>query len=283
MFPDRVERMFIDSVVNVHNYYNTATLYASTPPFLGLPQWYWIHLLTTCARSDLDQGTATGATLRAMLDECVAVGEKCSLTQLNSTASAMETSLMRAVESYRHNPAIVNDTIIDDQFAETLIFTILKGPKGPWNPYMNTFKYLINREELDIVVTVYNGLVAPLPDEALQGVKCGDTIARYDNLADLQWELDYVKQTSGIGAGSIEPTAMSCARWPLHAKERYLGNFQAKTRTPILLGTNAYDVATPPMNAYNMSSGFAGSKVVVQQGFGVGFSFFLCCVIFTLG
>lgn len=60
----------------------------------------------------------------------------------------------------------------------------------------------------------------------------------------------------------------ACAQWPYSAKERYEGDFQVKTKNPVLILGNTGDAFTPLVSAYNLSSGFEGSVVLEIDGYG---------------
>ena len=53
-------------------------------------------------------------------------------------------------------------------------------------------------------------------------------------------------------------------------KQQYRGNFQVKTRHPILFVNGEFDVSTPISGAYNASAAFEGSIVLAHDGYGHG-------------
>lgn len=71
---------------------------------------------------------------------------------------------------------------------------------------------------------------------------------------------------------------MSCAQWKNDAKERYQGDFHAKTAKPILLVGSSYDAFSSIHSARNVSSGFEGSAVLEVKGYGVCFPFLMVCM-----
>lgn len=66
----------------------------------------------------------------------------------------------------------------------------------------------------------------------------------------------------------IAASMAACAQWPYNAKERYQGDFQVKTKNPVLFIGNTGDAHTPLVSAYNVSSGFEGSSVLEIDGYG---------------
>lgn len=101
------------------------------------------------------------------------------------------------------------------------------------------------------------------------GIRCGDKIPREDKLSDLDEVDEAFRETSeyfpGFGVGYY---VYACAQWGFEAKERYEGDFQVRTSSPLLFIGNTYDPVTPLASARNMSAGFEGSVVLQQDGFG---------------
>jgi pimeloyl-ACP methyl ester carboxylesterase len=58
------------------------------------------------------------------------------------------------------------------------------------------------------------------------------------------------------------------ARWMLPAKERFFGNFTAKTKHPILYVNGEFDPVCPLRDAVRASKRYEGSVVLVHTGFG---------------
>jgi hypothetical protein len=71
-----------------------------------------------------------------------------------------------------------------------------------------------------------------------------------------------------LGSSGIA-LAQFCANWPISAKERYQGDFNVKTRHPMLVVGNTFDSTTPLRSAQNVSAGFHNSILVENGGFGV--------------
>ena len=82
-----------------------------------------------------------------------------------------------------------------------------------------------------------------------------------------------MKETSNLFWPTTVSYPMLCAQWPFEAKERYSGDFNVKTRTPLLFIGNTYDPATPAASARNMSASFEGSGMLERNGYGVSLPF----------
>lgn len=63
----------------------------------------------------------------------------------------------------------------------------------------------------------------------------------------------------------------TCAQWKIEPKERYTGDFNVKTKHPVLFIGNTNDGLTPLVSAKNVSSTFEGSVVLTVDGYGVSF------------
>jgi pimeloyl-ACP methyl ester carboxylesterase len=247
MFPDRMDRVVLDGVVNGHNYYHRYGL-------------------------DLDQVLSTDKALRAILDECVKVGEaKCALAKLGSSGLEIETKLRLAAEELKYRPIPLGGNILDYSTVQTMLLVIAKYPTDVSGAAQVVYN-MVTRKDLDTVAEFLQQQTdgVAMGGEALFGIKCSDSVPRSDNLDDLRLDLEYMAQSSRLFGSGLAGIAMTCAHWPWEAKERYLGDFNVKTRKPILFIGNTYDPVTPAASAYNMSASFEGSRVVEQQAFGHG-------------
>jgi hypothetical protein len=109
---------------------------------------------------------------------------------------------------------------------------------------------------------------AALDAEAQFGIKCGDVLHYEDDKENFRPVLEARHAQSKAGGDTADHVVAACAHWKLPAKERYSGDFQVKTKNPLLLIGNTGDPVTPLASARNMSSGFDGSVVLEHPGFG---------------
>ena len=65
----------------------------------------------------------------------------------------------------------------------------------------------------------------------------------------------------------------ACAQWKIEPKERYTGDFNVKTKSPVLFIGNTFDGLTPLVSAKNVSSTFEGSALLTVDGYGVSYLF----------
>ncbi|KXJ86105.1 TAP-like protein-domain-containing protein [Microdochium bolleyi] len=251
MFPDRVERVLLDGVVNSHRYYHNSGV-------------------------DIDQLGMADEAWTGFLEECTLAGpEKCAIAALApGDATTLATVLQDARESYRHSPIAVGSTVLTYTAVSTLYY-IFTRTLDVLAESTQILLSIARRDEagLKAVVEFIDGLGATVTDvtQPLYAIKCGDQFPRYNSLeggvlADIE---HYIESSSNFG-NIPTPLSAMCARWPYQAKERYAGDFQVKTRHPVLFLHNTFDAATGRESAYNMSSGFEGSRVVEQVGYGHG-------------
>ncbi|KAK6075460.1 TAP domain-containing protein [Seiridium cupressi] len=230
MFPDRMDKLLLDGVVNGHNYYHRTGI-------------------------DVDQLSSADATFSAILSECIKAGERCALSRVNSTAEELEASLWNLANELRFSPITIGTTIVDYSSIVNLYYLAIKNA---------SIFYIVATLILDILTEKYiesavrfyelvTSESTPGYPEALHGIKGGETIPRCSDLAGVMPDIEYMAQASPR---------------PFEAKERYTGDFKVKTRNPILFVGNTWDPTTPASSARNMSASFEGSVIFEQHGFG---------------
>ncbi|KAJ4213242.1 hypothetical protein NW759_011085 [Fusarium solani] len=108
-------------------------------------------------------------------------------------------------------------------------------------------------------------------EDSLSGIYCSDQAYRAETVDDLYsaWAL-HSEQSSFSDAGAS--AELQCARWPFKAAETIdMNKFKhVNTRVPILFVNSRYDPVTPLVSAYEASTRFNGSRVVVHEGEGHG-------------
>ncbi|KAI1337286.1 TAP-like protein-domain-containing protein [Xylariaceae sp. FL0016] len=244
MFPERMDRIVLDGVVNGHNYFHRQGI-------------------------DVDQLLAADDGFRTVLEQCIQAGDKCALSTLNSTAIDLEATLRVMAEEIRDNPITIGTEILDYSKVKNMLLLLIKYTSGLPTAFQQ-LSNLLHREKLSEVMDFYNaqyGSVAQT-NEALYAVQCGDKIAEAVDFEDIEPDLEYFLQTSRLFAASTSSIVTQCARWPIKANEQYGGDFNVKTANPVLFIGNTYDPVTPATSAYNMSATYEGSRVVEQVGFG---------------
>ncbi|KAH7024596.1 TAP-like protein-domain-containing protein [Microdochium trichocladiopsis] len=246
MFPDRMDKVILDAVVNSHRYYHNSGV-------------------------DIDQLDSADEAWRLFLSQCIEAGpEKCAIAALGSNAIELETALEIVRASYRTNPVAVNGTVVDYTLVSNLYYFFARMTPA-LAAATSLLLSIVTRENLEAVVNAYAATMEVFGVyEPHYSIKCGDQFPRYDNLSAAEPDIEYYMQSSPLFGDVAVSISAVCARWPFAAKERYEGDFRVKTASPVLLLQNTWDAATSLDSAFNMSAGFEGSVVVEQEGFGHG-------------
>ncbi|KAK0750047.1 TAP-like protein-domain-containing protein [Schizothecium vesticola] len=247
MFPDRIDRLVLDGVVNVHNYYER----------FGI---------------DADQLLSADGGWTALLQECIDAGtEKCALADVVATGEELATVLEDLAEDYKESPVAVGTTVLNGHRVKELYFIVAKYPDPKVVSVASVhIRSLLDKTNLTAVAAYYAGLSSGVAgsDDALSGIKCSDTIPRAKTLEEVRPEIEYAGRSSKFFGNDFQGLTLSCATWPWKAKEVYGGEFGGKTPKGVLFIGNTYDVATSMIAAHAMGDLFEGSAVLEQKGFG---------------
>jgi hypothetical protein len=73
---------------------------------------------------------------------------------------------------------------------------------------------------------------------------------------------DELHRESRIMGPAASLTSKTYQQWKIEPKERHKGDFNVKTKNPILLVGNIWDAYTPLVSAKNVSAGFEKSRVL---------------------
>ncbi|KIW41787.1 uncharacterized protein PV06_07305 [Exophiala oligosperma] len=244
MFPNRTGFMLLESNVNLHEYMSGAGIQA---------------------RATLD------ANVDALFEQCMVYPEECALADDHQTVESLAQNYENLVAALDQQGIPMNDTDdeIDGGTVRNYMLSNLYNP-SEWPEVAVALKVLYDGEW----ETFYNMSRPPKEGsynkgtEALLGIRCGDSRLRSDNVTDLEGLIEIQLNVSRWFP--LQPTleGMTWVAWQQEAKERYNGDFQVKTQTPILVLNNAYDNITPLISARNTSSGFAESVLLVQNSYG---------------
>ncbi|KAK4205489.1 hypothetical protein QBC40DRAFT_271036 [Triangularia verruculosa] len=259
LFPDRMERLVLDGVVNAENYYHR----------FGI---------------DVDQLLTSDPAFRGVLDDCLKVGaSRCALADLNSTASELEDTLLEMVERYQVNPVAAAGKVINGRFVKELLIITIKYPVAVVPRATVLIRSLLEGENLEAVVAYYDAFYASLDmgdNDALAGIACSDKVVRATGPKDQQLieDTEYMRNTSQLFGGLLAGIATQCAEWPFEGKGKYVEHWfdeqgqpkVIKTRKPVLFIGNRYDPVTPVKSAVAMSKIFEGSRVLERDAFGHG-------------
>ncbi|KAH0843784.1 hypothetical protein AYO21_07922 [Fonsecaea monophora] len=243
MFPDRVERMVLDGNLNPHDYqagHYGEFAHDIDEAFAGFLQTCF-DTADNCALYSLLRPNTTQDLLDAINAVLIPLAE-------NATSSLEGYLTYLGVKGTFIEPLYYPSTW--PTFAETLASIMNGTASAPANtstpvPY-GLAKYAVIRIRASDATFIANS-----SDDYLSQVKYQATVS--PGFSDASYF-------------NIWPSA----RWRMHARERYWGDFRATTKSPILYVNGEFDPVTPLVNAYNGSAGFTGSAVLPHSGYGHG-------------
>ncbi|KFY27607.1 hypothetical protein V493_03395 [Pseudogymnoascus sp. VKM F-4281 (FW-2241)] len=255
MYPDRIDRIVLDAVQNVHDYYNSPGTYE---------QW---------------EGSDT--TFSGIWSTCLDAGpELCPLAASFDNATELEIAVWELADSLKKRPinAGANESVVVDYPKMRTFFAQHLYSTAGWPSAAAIIQLLLEGETGDDLLAILEpiftnkpaeGLPESLASAALLGIQCSDSKSRTDTLEELQPALDQLRNTSRVMGDLSSLTAMSCATWKFDNKHRYEGGWEnLATNHPMMIVTNTFDGHTPPQSAYNTSAIFEDSVVLEINGYG---------------
>ncbi|KAJ4231152.1 hypothetical protein FSOLCH5_004734 [Fusarium solani] len=242
MFPDRVDKVLLDGVRNVHEYYHS----------FGDP-----NLL-----DNLDN------TFHAFLKGCVASPHNCALARAYRTVDNIKFLIRELYKELDVTQKEINGVIFDSHRFQAYLHRSLYYPKN----------YTTLATTLDRLVT---GDMEALKDVELAtrewlrrsditfGVRCGDNTKRTGTLLDFEPIMDELRgKTEWFPRLPENIMEATCVQWPFQARELYDGDFNVTTRNPVLMIGNEWDPVTPWQGAQNLSESFTNSAALKYKAFG---------------
>lgn len=188
------------------------------------------------------------------------------------SAVELERSLYDFLEHLKYNPLVLGPMIVDYSAAKGAIFSLLYSPNS-WSELAAGIHGVMTGNvtvALELTAALESG-TDPRLNEYLASIQCSDKAPRAFDRRDILPFIDELFNRSNFS--DIQSQVFSwCANWKFQAKERYSGNFDVKTRNPILIIGNTYDPVTPLVSARNVSQTFEGSVLLQHDGYGVSFS-----------
>ncbi|KAI0114283.1 alpha/beta-hydrolase [Hypoxylon sp. NC0597] len=251
MFPDRVEKMILDGVQNPHEYYH--------------------------AQADFQEWTDSDKTFSSIFTGCVEARENCALAKGNNkTAAELEQAVWDLLDTVKYQPIPIDSTyIINYSTVKGLIVQCLYD-SASWPALTAILNYILTGQ-LDAlpsilriltptnITDVYDVISESL---ALGGIHCSDNMIRTEKFEDFLPAVQQMYDTSKILGDGLVFLYAACAQWKIEPKERYTGDFNVKTKNPVLFIGNSHDALTPLVSAKNVSATFEGSVVLEVDGYG---------------
>ncbi|KAI1385783.1 alpha/beta-hydrolase [Hypoxylon trugodes] len=252
MFPDRVERMVLDGVQNPHEYYH--------------------------AQADFEEWADSDKSFSAIFTGCVANRENCDLGKGNDkTAAELEQSVWDLLDDLKARPRAIGPYTLSYAYLKSFIVRMLYN-SGNWPALATLLNQILNGqpEDLEKSLTAIFGAYTNITDalagiqqpQALYSIHCSDNMVRTKNFDDWVPAVQRMYDTSRIIGDALVSLYAACAQWKIEPKERYTGDFNVKTKNPVLFIGNSHDALTPLRSAKNVSSTFEGSVVLEVDGYG---------------
>ena len=226
--------------------------------------------------SEVEMFTNTDEAFAGFSQYCAAAPDKCLLAQGNRTAEQVSKTVFDLLQHIKFNPipiVLPGGGLLGDY--STLKAEIVNDLYAPflW-PKLDAILYSAlteNTTSLIELMTPKGGAPKVPTTEALRGIRCGDSVAREEELSGIQHTLDARYELSKVGGDYWDLNTMVCAQWKIAAKERVVPELGRKVHTnhPILLLGNRYDPVTSIASARNTSARFEGSVVLETIEYGV--------------
>ncbi|KAE8420287.1 TAP-like protein-domain-containing protein [Aspergillus pseudocaelatus] len=245
MFPDRVDKLILDGVMNPHQYFNDY---------------------------DTEVWADSDKVFSSFFEQCLKTPEQCALASRNETAKQLEKSIYQLLDGLKREPIVYEHSIIDHSYLKTFIRFALYAPSSYPN-LAAALNFLLDGNMpkfMDLAEAQVGGLFASAQtsDDAAFAIPCSEKRTGKHTLEEITPDLNILSQTSNLLGEVGNAVAMMCTQWKIDAKERYEGNFEAKTKNPIMVIGNTYDSATPLRSAQNISASFEGSVLLEHGGWG---------------
>ncbi|OJD19674.1 hypothetical protein AJ78_00406 [Emergomyces pasteurianus Ep9510] len=264
MFPERVDRMLLDSVVDGKDYM----------------EGFWLRALEDTEKS-----------LNGFFSSCISAGpDLCALANLNGPDTTPEwllSALNSAIEYLLANPLTAPPSLVPFVWNPTPATNLLTTIKAfIFTQLYHASRYPDMSAVLYLVLTQnFTAILQPLPPDSqpspmpstlpwnlaapdhFWGTACTDASFRASNPNEMDPLVREQTEVSGMADGFIGKT-WPCAQWKMTAAERYTGPFKAKTNFPILFINGKYDPCTPFRSAQSASEGYEGSVLLTHGGHG---------------
>ncbi|PBK84153.1 hypothetical protein ARMGADRAFT_1088619 [Armillaria gallica] len=233
MFPDKVERIVLDGVLDMDGYYSG--------------DWR-----TEIGDTDKD--------MQSFFDGCVADGpDACAFYA--STAKEISNNLDSIYESLLTHPvpvispsfygvvdyAVLRNAVKNALYEPYALFSILAEGLASLAAGNGTIIYAMQVAVYDPSAAYDNSWEAEI------AVSCSDSLNNTDSVADLFEYWDSIKGISTFADFLIEQR-IQCSGWKFHREDRFTGPVGGNTSYPILLIGNTADPVTPLSSAKKTSS-----------------------------
>lgn len=172
----------------------------------------------------------------------------------------------------KFNPFATGEWVANYDGIKNLVVANMYAPAG-WPQMAAVLADVYNGNATSLgkfVDAVTTGVYETSTLHAGPAIKCSDKKLRTETLEEYMPNVQDKYDMTDIYGDVYIAFDTNCAQWKFQAKEIYDGDFQVKTKNPVLFAGNTFDPLTPLVSAKNMSSGFEGSAVLQHNGYGHG-------------
>ena len=241
MFPERMDKVVLDGVLNPSEYYAGRYVSVIQRPAVDVTD-------QILANSELQEVLRSDATFQGFFTGCAQAPKYCPLARKDRSARELSEMVFDLLETVKYHPIpLGTDPTVDLVTYDNLksLTELALYATNDWPRLATVFNAVFTRNltaYLDAAEELL-GIFDPSPlfpekqgSEALQGIRCSDTALRSDNLTELLPTLhEFYAESAVLGDMEPIPVFLSCARWRMKAKEVYTGGFHdLHTRSPIL-------------------------------------------------
>ncbi|TPX62050.1 hypothetical protein PhCBS80983_g00670 [Powellomyces hirtus] len=261
MFPERVGQMIIDGVVN--------------PNAWGEGWAFWLNPKT----KNLDWLQHANEVVVGFATECERAGsERCALAVAHPPKKPyVHKHLESIMEKLDKEPIPVLDALVPGVVnGQTVRYMLFRATYKPdiWGKLAEALHAADKRNG----TLLQNMVVQPPEDqcplydepavESTLGIACSDFPAPAYDPSKLKEEIALVNKKYPIGGFDAAELTMGCAFWPGVAKERYVGPWNKRSNSTVLIIGNTFDPVTPIESARIAASLLPNSVLVEQDGYG---------------
>lgn len=224
--------------------------------------------------SDFEEWSSSDKGFSGIFSSCVAAPDLCPLARGKATAAELEQAVWNLINTVKFHPTPLGSFMLDYNVLKGIIVQSMYGTFY-W-PLLTTLLDMLitgnTKDALPVLIELAGG--TSVTEESKQvllgvmGIHCADRTVRVSKFEDFLPVVDQLYKTSKFFGDVTSAISMICAQWKMSAKEVYKGDFQAKTKKPVLFIGNTGDGFTPLVSAYNVSSGFKDSVVLEVNGYG---------------
>ncbi|KAF9057241.1 TAP-like protein-domain-containing protein [Panaeolus papilionaceus] len=260
MFPDKVERLVIDGVLDAEDYYDNM----------------WLNVLI-----DTEKG------VDAFVSECHKAGHiDCAFWAPQSTDIRQNMTML--FDNVRHQPVpVVSPSglhgVVDIDTLEAVTFFSLYKPYARFPILAEAFAALAQGDGSIILSLAGGGGPFECPaepplgsgevdetealvfDDAQVAISCNDGTQVPSDLESSQKYIEMYQESFPTWGLMFADVRLNCIDWPRFPKTGFRGPFNATTSHPLLVVGNTADPVTPLWAAKKMSAGFTGSVVLTQD------------------